>query len=348
VDTRSNLDQVRTTAGELNLKDLSEVVNVPERNKLITQAWRENAAGRQTIIFCVDIQHSVDMAAMFRAQGVRADAVWGDDPQRAEKLRQHDAGEIQILCNCGVLTEGYDSPIVSCIVLARPTKSTLLYEQMIGRGTRLFENKPNCLVIDCMDQSRRHRLASLPSLLGMPAEMNLRNRSAMATLKILEDAARQYPHIDLSGLRDIAKLEEYIENINLFEVKFDDVVVEHSQLNWFKTMDGGYVLSLAQGETASIKQNILGKFDISVTVNRQNYSGERETLEMAFKDADAAIEARAADVINMVRREQRWHKDAVTERQMSTLKKIYKGKAIPSNMTKGAASKLISQFFFIS
>ena len=104
----------------------------------------------------VDIQHAIDLAAMFQSHGVKAHAVWGDDPARADKIAAPEGGDIADLTNCGVLTEGYDDPEVSCIVTARPTKSSLLFQQMVGRGTRLetgVENrlthptplrKPNC------------------------------------------------------------------------------------------------------------------------------------------------------------------------------------------------------------
>ncbi len=102
-------------------------------------------SGRQTITFAVDIQHAVDLAAMFQSRDVKAEAVWGDDPNRAEKIARHKHGDITVLTNCGVLTEGYDDPEVSCIVMARPTKSSLLYQQMVGRGTRLEEGVENRL-----------------------------------------------------------------------------------------------------------------------------------------------------------------------------------------------------------
>ena len=128
---------------------------------------------RQTVVFCVTIQHAKDLAEAFRSEGVRAECVWGTDPDRSPKLWKHKKGEITVLTNCGVLTEGYDDWQISCIVLARPTKSELLFTQMIGRGTRKEKNitdlfyarnqnqpikKPNCIVIDVVDNSRKHRL----------------------------------------------------------------------------------------------------------------------------------------------------------------------------------------------
>ena len=343
VDTRASLDWVRTTAGDFNLKDLAEAVNTSQRNKIITQAWRENAVNRQTIVFCVDIQHSVDMAAMFQAIGVKAEAVWGDDPQRAEKLSRHNAGETQVLANCAVLTEGYDSPIVACVVLARPTKSSLLYQQMIGRGTRLFDNKPNCLIMDCFDQTGRHSLSSLPSLLGMPAELNLRGQSAIATIKALENVEREYPHINLDELRDITKLQEFIQTVNLWDVKFTPEVETNSKLSWHRGLNDGYVLMLPDKEQLTIHQNMLGKFEVTGTLSGKEISGTRDTLEAAFKSCDITVAKRTPQHLSLLQRSAKWHSGPATEKQMATLRKLYRGQPVPTNLSKGDAHRLIGQ-----
>lgn len=178
VSTFANLDKVKTVAGDFNQGQLETAVNTPERNKLLVEAWLENAENRQTIAFTAGIKHAKDLAAMFKAHGVRAEAVWGDDPERSDthkcdvcgtysavidnedkacrkstcagvycfikgKIENHKAGTTQILCNDNVLTEGYDDPKVSCILQTKPTKSPVLYRQQIGRGTRLPESVDN-------------------------------------------------------------------------------------------------------------------------------------------------------------------------------------------------------------
>jgi len=280
----------------------------------------------------------------------------GDDPDRPEKIAAHKRGDITVLTNCGVLTEGYDDPEVSCIVTARPTKSSLLFQQMVGRGTRLetgVENrlthpfplrKPNCLILDVIDNSKRHSLATVPSLFGMPAELDLRGKSVTQSLGKLEDAQREYPQINLEGLTDIENLASFIEKVSLWEVQFAPEVVEHSTLSWFRAMDG-YALSLPNGEKATIKQNLLGKFEISMVLNGKKYSGESDSLESGFKDADATVRQHGANIIRMVSRDERWHNDPASPRQLATLRKLYKDRAVPVNLSKGAASRLIAQFF---
>jgi type I site-specific restriction endonuclease len=320
-------------------------VNTPARNTLIVNAWLKEASPRKTIVFSVNVQHAIDLAACFRAHGVAAESSWGDDPQRAEKLARHEFGETLVFTNCSILLEGYNSPSISCVCLARPTKSSLLFQQAIGRGTRLFEGKKDCLILDVVDVTRKHSLTSLASLLGFPHDMELHGLSAVKAIGILEDAQKEYPHINFEDLRDINKLQEYIEQVNLWEVKFAPEVVEHSDLNWFKVPDG-YVISLMNGDRAVITQNLLGKFEAKVTLNGTEYNGTLDTIAAALKGVEDTIRQCSGDAaIKMVTREQRWHADAATEPQLKLLRKIYAGKAIPSGLTKGAAAKLISQHF---
>ena len=114
-------------------------------------------------------------AEEFLDAGIRAAAVWGEMPRedRRRILSQFSKGEIAVLTNCNLLTEGFDEPRINCVMLARPTKSKLLYAQMVGRGTRLHPGKTDLMVVDVVDNSRTHTLPGLYSLFNLPARMNL-------------------------------------------------------------------------------------------------------------------------------------------------------------------------------
>jgi ATP-dependent helicase IRC3 len=361
VQTQTNLDKIHVVAGDFAQDELADSVNTDERNQLVVRAWKDSAADRQTIVFTVDIKHAVDLAGMFRAHGVNAEAIWGNDPERAEKLQRHRRGDIQLLTNCGVLTEGYDDWNIACVLLARPTKSAALFQQMVGRGTRLQDGtgnlleavksgtelkKKDCLMIDVVDSCTRHSLVTLPSLLGMAARLDLNGKSAIKSLKELEDGQRQYPQIDFSKLEDINKLKAFIESVNLWEIRFPEVVEDNSTLSWHSTMNGGFSLSLPNREFVTISQNILEKWDILGLINGQGYKGERTTIEEAFQTADRLVMDKASNHLRILKREgEKWHEDGATEAQLKLLRKFYKGRAIPADLTKGAASKLIGSFF---
>ena len=82
--TRVDLSYIKTTAGDYQQDELENAVNTPERNAQVANAWRKDCENRQTVVFCVQIQHAKDMAAAFRSLGVNAEAVWGVDPERAD------------------------------------------------------------------------------------------------------------------------------------------------------------------------------------------------------------------------------------------------------------------------
>lgn len=112
----------------------------------------------------------MDLAEALRGMGVAAEAVSGETPEaeRREILRRFADGDIRVVTNAQVLTEGFDVPEVSCILMARPTKSRALYQQAVGRGLRPapWAGKADCLILDVVGNSERHKLITLASLNG--------------------------------------------------------------------------------------------------------------------------------------------------------------------------------------
>lgn len=171
--TNLNLERIRTQNGDFALDELSEAVNTPERNNFIVNRYKEYAADRKGIAFCVDVQHCKDLAAAFKAKGIASEAVFGDMEPLGRKtaLEALKHGKIQVATSCGVLTEGFDEPSISAIVMGRPTKSQSLYIQCAGRGLRLHPSKQSCLVLDFTD--RGHNLDSVLNLSSVIPEVQL-------------------------------------------------------------------------------------------------------------------------------------------------------------------------------
>jgi len=182
ISTRVSLKGVHTQAGDFVTAQLSRAINVPGRNKLVVESYQRYGSDRKkTLAFCADVQHAKDIAAMFKAAGIPSAVLHGktDIDERRSILQAFEAGEIRVLTNCGVLTEGFDSPQVDSILLCRPTQSPGLYGQCVGRGTRVSPGKSNCLVIDFVDASR-HSLCGFQTLEGVvavQAEKRDENRS---------------------------------------------------------------------------------------------------------------------------------------------------------------------------
>ena len=148
-----DLDKVKLSAGDFQVGALSRVMNTPATRALTLKAWIEQGGGKKTIAFCAGVDHALDLAADFSLLGVRAEKIDGKSKNRVEILKRFADGEIQVLTNYGVLTEGFDDPSVECILMARPTTSPLVYTQCIGRGLRTAPGKNACTVIDIVDRS---------------------------------------------------------------------------------------------------------------------------------------------------------------------------------------------------
>jgi len=120
--------------------------------------WNEHAKDRRTIVFCISVQHSIETANKLNDAGIPAAHIDGNTPikEREEILSNLKTGQIKAVSNCNVLTEGFDCPPVSCIILARPTKSRGLYIQMAGRGLRTFQGKEDAIILDCGGNAERH------------------------------------------------------------------------------------------------------------------------------------------------------------------------------------------------
>ena len=169
VKTDLSLDTVHTLGGELNAKELENIVNTPKRNNLIVDKYLEYASGRQALAFCVDVKHAMDLAETFNGRGITASFVVGDEtlcPDRKERVSLFRSKEITVLTNVNILTAGVDIPDTNCIIAARPTKSLVLYMQSIGRGTRLKSDGGNMLLLDIVDNTSKHELINTWTLDG--------------------------------------------------------------------------------------------------------------------------------------------------------------------------------------
>jgi len=125
------------------------------------------------IVFCVDIAHSELVAERFAARGFRAAHVDGNTPadQRRDFIAALGTGKIQVLCNCGLISEGLDVPSVVAVILLRPTKSLTLYLQQVGRALRPAEGKAKALILDHSGNTFRFGMFDAPriwSLAGRP------------------------------------------------------------------------------------------------------------------------------------------------------------------------------------
>lgn len=122
--------------------------------------WLNHARDRQTIVYAVSVRHARNLVNVFNRADVSAQLILGTTApdQRAETIAEFKRGDLRVLVNVAVATEGFDLPDASCIVIARPTESLALYLQMVGRGLRPKPNGGDCVVLDLAGNSITHGL----------------------------------------------------------------------------------------------------------------------------------------------------------------------------------------------
>jgi DNA repair protein RadD len=151
-----DLSGVHTVAGDYHEGELAEVMNKVALVADVVTTWLERAKDRPTLVFAVDRAHAKHLQQKFTAAGVSAEYIdcFTDAPTRNAIAKRFHASEVKVVCNVGCLTTGIDWD-VRCIVLARPTKSEMLFVQMVGRGLRTADGKADCLILDHSDNHVR-------------------------------------------------------------------------------------------------------------------------------------------------------------------------------------------------
>ncbi len=160
-DTEINTDGIGVVAGEFNQGELEEKVNRYETNQQIAEEIVRKVGyyeRQHVIIFCSSVSHSENICDLLNAMDFPCVSVDGklSLKEREERLRKFTSGEVRAITNCAILTTGFDYPDVDCVVLIRPTLSTGLYLQMVGRGIRIAEGKKDCLLLDFGGNVMRH------------------------------------------------------------------------------------------------------------------------------------------------------------------------------------------------
>jgi superfamily II DNA or RNA helicase len=350
VRTDTSLAGVSKSGGDYAAGELSERVDTPIRNGRVVDAWKSHGENRKTVVFCADINHARDMASAFRDSGYNAEAVWGDDPERVAKLQRHVRGITTILCNCSVLTEGYNDPEVACVVVARPTQSNLLFTQMIGRGTRLAPNKKDLVVIDVVDGTTAHSLVTLPTLMGLPNTLDIKGRPLTEAAAFIEELQAKNPAVDFAKCEDIDDAKLLVEKVDMFSIKFPPEVENSSELTWYKAATGGYKMLIPKegtGKTGSVHiyENALGIWELDGTIKDESFHGTRPSFEEAIKVADEQVRKRVnTQTLSCVKREALWHSKKVSGGQIAMLKRLFPHRDFDFNlMNSGQASRLISE-----
>ena len=156
--SKPDLTKIRTIAGDYDEKELFARVNKPKLVADIVDTWVKRGENRPTIGFAVNVLHSQHLCELFKDRGIRAAHIDAYMPkgQREQIVKDFKDGYIKVLFNVGILDKGFDYPEASCLIMARPTKSLMLYIQQAGRVLRTHESKEDAIILDHAGNTQMH------------------------------------------------------------------------------------------------------------------------------------------------------------------------------------------------
>ena len=332
--TKMELRHVGIRNGDFISSELSKAINTPERNRIIINNYKLYAAQRKkSLAFCVDVQHAKDLAEAFNQQGIPALAVYGamPDKERALALSLFSNGKYSVLTNCQLLTEGFDEPSIDCVIMGRPTQSTALFTQMIGRGTRTFPLKRDCLVLDFTDNVSKHNLCTYKNTLD----------GAVATLfdqESSDEAEECYePNddeiFDLKASKAVKVLQDRIEDIEFFD---------SAHFAWNPVGDSWH-LRLAADRDVWVRQTKGGFLVVAQDASEVfNLSNRPLPLDYALGVAEDWARKQTSKS-GWARKDAEWRSEPATAKQIETLSRL--GFVFDSGISKGQASQLLDSKF---
>jgi superfamily II DNA or RNA helicase len=276
--------------------------------------------------------------------GWQHEEVWCVTNQNGTVITRRN-GRVTITGQCAILTEGFDEPSVAAVVMLRPTKSQSLYTQMTGRGTRLAPGKKDLCLIDVVDNCQRHTLVQAPALLGLPPTVDFEGQSLLDGAELLEKkgAARivaEKPDVSLSTLQ--TRLEEV--NVFATSLELPAEIAAATKLAWTATPDG-YFLDCREKRTARLTRDMLGRVLLTLSSGAERNAQIHLPADMgqAIAQADARILSLWLDCGAMVRADAGWRRGSVTDKQRALLERKRVPAEVIEGLTKGDASRLISQ-----
>lgn len=318
---------IKITAGDFNLKELSQAVSAADITGDLVPTWKKYAEGKKTILFAIDINHSKECTKAFFDAGIPAEHIDGTTPakERDAILNRFRSGKTLVLCNCNIVTEGFDVPTIEAIQCVRPTLSLVLYLQMFGRSLRPSPGKEYAILIDHTNNWGIH---GLPDMLHDWSLEPKSSRPSAFTQKCPECG-----HIFQPSSREIKEIIGYAHcNTIILSTRYTTCPYCHTKFKFFLgtgkqsqtkqlTLDileeYGQIIEITS-EHKSIK-DVLEEQQKIVEVLRGKYR-ERISPEWIFLDFTSGIKSR----LNILGKEVKSYKEPLS----GFVKKYYTGIAV--------------------
>jgi hypothetical protein len=316
----ADFSRLHVRAGDVIDREAEEILLAADAPEHAAAAYREHADGRRALLFTPTVAVARAMVQAFDRAGVVAEAIDGSTPRdlRRAALDRFRSGRTAVIANCAVLTEGFDEPRIEAVIIARPTLSRSLYVQMLGRGTRTYPGKDDCLILDLVAATSRHNLQTAATVFGVR-----RHEAALAERGLLAAIAEER-EAETRG-RLVAR------TVELFSRR---------PLHWVP-VGAGFVLPLGRGTL--LLEPLGGRWRAVV----REGGGARvlgEDLPLDYAQGVSEDFARQAGAGHLVDPAASWRSAPATERQIAALRRC-RIRVTPSGLTRGAAADLLTAAF---
>lgn len=329
-----DLDSVKRSRGDFQADELGKALEAADAIEHSIGAYEEHAPGRKAIAFFPTVALASSAAAAFQEAGHPAAVVHGETPkdERREIIRSLAAGDLEVVTNVDVLTEGFDEPSLNCVIVAIPTRSRIRYTQMVGRGTRIHPGKSDCLILDlagCSEQLSVQSIGSLFSLKQPP-------KKDETVIQAIEREARAAQSAADAAAQKKKRRSRSSRSVELFN---------RDRIHWTR-IDDRWVLGLGKeflvldpprrspGD-GSQSWRVLVLYENRARVAARN-------LDFGYAQGVAEEIVRDSGSISLVDTEARWRSDPASAGQLRMMRRL----GIPATegeLTKGDAAERITE-----
>lgn len=199
--------------------DESELATIMSEKTImsdIIESYKEYGNNKKSIVFAVNRAHSKLIVERFKNEDINADYIDSqtNKTERENKIQQFKDGKIQVLCNVQIFTEGFDCPDISVVQLARPTKSLVLYLQMVGRGLRKKKDNSQTIILDNAGLWKKHGLVTKNhkwDLEGIKKDESTLTSWNSKTGEVVEITPKNVVEVEGLGMEELIEIKELTE-----------------------------------------------------------------------------------------------------------------------------------------
>lgn len=315
----------------------------------IARAYRQFAQGRRGLVFAPNVMISELITEQLLKHHIRAAHLDYLTPMRRRRqvLADLHRGALDLVCNCGLLTEGYDEPRVDVIICARPTKFRGLYQQMVGRGTRLYPGKNDCLILDVVGNTARHSMQTLDRLFQL--------KPMQSVLEAFDDERQPMERATAEDLAQDA-VDKMGRHVPLKSRLVD--MFRGAHVAWKQTKTGDWFINLGKEVGTLIIRQYPAGGQLAVDGDPTAVRSTRWQVQRLVPGSSTRLETQAQDVTldyaygiarDYIAQVPRWQIDeqaawrdrAASERQLELLGHF--GLPAPLTLTRGEAFDTITQ-----